>query len=155
MAILDALKKKDEEKNPSADGSAPETKAKKETKDAKATSDKKESPKKKESAESKGDSEAAVAGGHIHMDSVLKHPHITEKAAIQAEKGVYTFLVHPDANKVEIARAVKAIYDVEPVRVHIIHLPAKKIMSRGRRGMKAAKKKALVYLKKGDKIEFV
>jgi large subunit ribosomal protein L23 len=89
------------------------------------------------------------------LQNILKHPRITEKAAILAERGAYTFEVDSHATKIEIARAVKQIYNVEPVRVNIVKLPAKKVFIRGRRGTKKAVKKAIVYLKEGDKIEFV
>jgi DNA gyrase/topoisomerase IV subunit A len=39
--------------------------------------------------------------------------------------------------------------------VRIINLPAKKVFVRGKKGVQSSIKKALVYLKKGDKIEFV
>lgn len=144
MAILDALKKNKDAESPKKEEK--KTTSKKVVEKAK-TAEKKTTPKKADSS--------VVQGGHILTDTVLKHPHITEKAAIIAEKGVYTFEVHKDANKIEIAKAVEEIYEVKPVRVAIINLPAKRVMSRGRRGVKPGKKKALVYLKKGDKIEFV
>ncbi len=147
MAILDALKKnKDEKTKPTtAIGSGVE---KKET-----VSTKKEvvSVSAKPSS-AKGSGEAKK---EVTLQNILKHPRITEKAAILAEKNVYTFEVDPHAGKIEIARAVKQVYNVEVVRVNIIKLPAKKVTIRGKRGVKSAVKKALVYLKEGDKIEFV
>jgi ribosomal protein L23 len=50
---------------------------------------------------------------------------------------------------------VKEIYKVTPVRVNIVNLPAKIVFARGKTGRKSAIKKAIVTLKKGDKIEFV
>jgi ribosomal protein L23 len=50
---------------------------------------------------------------------------------------------------------VKELYKVTPVKVNIINLPAKIVFTRGKSGRKAGVKKAVVYLKKGDKIEFV
>ena len=87
--------------------------------------------------------------------SILKHPRITEKAAILAGDGVYTFEIDPKATKIDVARAIKEVYKVEPRKITISKLPAKKKFVRGKRGMTSAVKKALVYLKKGDKIEFV
>lgn len=87
---------------------------------------------------------------------IIKNPRITEKSGLQAENtGVYTFDVMPRANKKNIAKAVLEIYKVNAVKVNIVNLPAKKVFSRGKTGRKAAVKKAIVYLKKGDKIEFV
>lgn len=89
-------------------------------------------------------------------DIIIKKPRITEKSGIQAEAlGVYTFEVTEKANKKNIAKAVKELYKVTPVKVNIINLPAKIVFTRGKSGRKAGVKKAVVYLKKGDKIEFV
>lgn len=88
--------------------------------------------------------------------SLVKRPRITEKAGIKSESdNVYTFEVTKDANKKTVAEAVQAIYKVTPTRVNIVNLPAKKVTARGRRGVKSAVKKALVFLKKGDKIAFI
>jgi len=89
------------------------------------------------------------------VSSVLLRPRITEKASMLAEKNTYVFEVHPKANKKEVAAAIMNAYKVTPARVHIVNLPAKKVFSRGKKGMQSGLKKAIVYLKHGDKIEFV
>jgi len=87
---------------------------------------------------------------------IIKKPRITEKSGLQAENtNVYTFEVTTKANKKNIAKAVKELYKVTPIKVNIINLPAKVVVARGKVGRKAGIKKALVTLKKGDKIEFV
>lgn len=90
---------------------------------------------------------------------IIKNPRITEKSGIQAEgaegASVYTFEVTAEANKKNITKAIKELYKVTPVKVNITNLPAKKVFSRGKIGRKSGVKKAIVYLKKGDKIEFV
>ena len=144
MAILDALKK-NKETEVSKDKKTVAVKEKTEN----------TSSLKKEAKDSGVSGEKINKQKIVTLQNILKHPRITEKAAILAEKNVYTFEVDPHAGKIEIARAVKQIYNVEPVRVNIIKLPAKKVMIRGKRGVKSAVKKALVYLKEGDKIEFV
>ncbi len=89
-------------------------------------------------------------------DLIIKKPRITEKSGIQAEAlGVYTFEVTEKANKKNVAKAVKELYKVTPVKVNITNLPAKIVFTRGKTGRKSGVKKAVVYLKKGDKIEFV
>ncbi len=87
--------------------------------------------------------------------NAIVRPHITEKAAILAEKGTYVFEVARDTNKIEIAKAISALYNVVPVRVNIINLPATRVVVRGRNGVKSGLRKALVTLKKGDKIEIL
>ncbi len=82
-------------------------------------------------------------------------PRITEKAAKSVEKGAYTFNVATNATKNEIKKAIKALYGVTPVRVGMTKITEKVVFVRGKMGVKKGGKKAVVYLKKGDKIEFV
>lgn len=93
-------------------------------------------------------------GGEQYASVILK-PHITEKAASITSESAYTFVVAPTANKQEVKKAVREIYNIEPVRVNIVNIPSKRVTQRGRRGVKSGYKKAIVYLKKGDRIEFV
>ena len=79
-------------------------------------------------------------------------PHITEKATFLGEKNAYVFKVEPEFNKIMIRQAVKKQYNVEPAKVRIINIPGKMVFIRRRRAQKAGYKKAVVYLKKGDKI---
>lgn len=83
---------------------------------------------------------------------LIKGARITEKAAIGAEKGIYTFNVATSATKNEIKKAIKLIYGVNPVRIAITQITDKKVFRRGKIGTKSGGKKAVVYLKKGDKI---
>lgn len=94
----------------------------------------------------------AVIGAHANA---IVRPHITEKAAILAEKGTYVFEVARDTNKIEIAKAIQAIYNVTPVRVNIVNLPDTRVFVRNKKGMKSGVRKAMVTLKAGDKIEIV
>jgi large subunit ribosomal protein L23 len=90
--------------------------------------------------------------------NILKRPRVTEKATVLAsgQNGlVYTFEIPPAANKKQVMEAVKSYYKVTPVKVNIVNLPSRKVLVRGKIGTKTGVKKALVYLKKGDSIEFV
>lgn len=99
---------------------------------------------------------AAAVAMSESLAGVLMRPRITEKAALLGESAnAYTFDVSPRANKMLVAKAVTALYKVTPVKVRVITVPAKKVFARGRFGVKSGGKKALVYLKKGEKIEFV
>jgi len=86
---------------------------------------------------------------------LIKNPRITEKASFNAEKNVYTFDVTDRANKTEIKKAIFSLYKVHPVKVNILRVKEKRVISRGIKGVKTGGKKALVYLKEGDKIEFI
>lgn len=88
--------------------------------------------------------------------AVIKNPRITEKSGIKAEsQNVYTFEVVKSATKTSVKEAIKEIYKVTPVKINIVNLPEKKVTSRGKMGRKQSIKKAVVYLKKGDKIAFI
>jgi large subunit ribosomal protein L23 len=82
-------------------------------------------------------------------------PRVTEKASFAAEQNIYTFNVAPSANKNEIKKAIFALYKVKPVKVNVLPVPKKNITFKGRSNTKGGSRKALVYLKKGDKIEFI
>ena len=92
-----------------------------------------------------------------NIGSVIVKPRITEKAALLGEKNVYTFEVQNGATKFEVRDAVKALYNVTPMKVHIVHMRPRHYMSRsrGRDMMAHGLQKAYVYLKKGDRIELV
>ena len=87
--------------------------------------------------------------------SVLIAPHVTEKAGLANEKGnMYTFKVTTNATKHTITHEVKTKYKVTPTKVNIVILPGRQVFVRGKKGMQSGFKKAYVFLKKGDKIDF-
>ena len=88
----------------------------------------------------------------VKTNPLIKGARITEKSAIGAEKGIYTFNVSSSANKNEVKKAIKALYNVTPMKVNMVQITEKVVMRRGILGTKQGGKKAVVYLKKGDKI---
>lgn len=97
-------------------------------------------------------------GQQLKTVLILKNPRITEKATASAEMKTgpaYIFEVAKESTKPMIAQAFEAKYKVKPQKVNIVNLPAKKTFKRGIRGSKSAVKKAMVYLKAGEKIEIV
>jgi len=90
------------------------------------------------------------------VPNVLVRPHITEKAAQATARNVYTFEITKDATKTDVARAIESVYKVKPVKVGIAKIPSSRVRLRTRRGYgtRSGMKKAYVYLKKGDRIEF-
>lgn len=103
---------------------------------------------------------AVVANGSVSVNSfnnssVVLRPRITEKSGVLSQGGVYTFEVTRGANKNSVKSAIKSLYKVNPVKVAILNNPAKNVFVRGRRGVVSGVRKALVTLKKGDKIDFV
>jgi len=87
--------------------------------------------------------------------SILLRPIITEKATDQEARGVYIFEVNQKANKISIKKVIEQVYGVKPLRVNIIRVRGKRVRYGRSTGKTKAWKKALVFLKKGDKIEFI
>lgn len=81
-----------------------------------------------------------------YYDVILK-PVITEKSMnLMAEKW-YTFLVHPDANKIMIREAVEKMFEGTKVeRVNTMNIMGKKKRRGAVVGRTAATKKAIVKL---------
>jgi large subunit ribosomal protein L23 len=88
-------------------------------------------------------------------NQIIKNPRVTEKASFASEQNVYTFDIRQSANKTEIRKAIFALYKVHPTRVNVLSVPKKNIMSKGKKGIRGGGRKALVFLKEGDKIEFI
>jgi large subunit ribosomal protein L23 len=93
--------------------------------------------------------------GPRDLAHIIRRPRITEKASMQAESNVYSFEVDVNANKRTIAAAVKEMFNVTPIKIAVMSIPKKEVFVRGRLGTKGGGKKAYVYLKKGETIEFV
>jgi ribosomal protein L23 len=91
------------------------------------------------------------------LASVLIKPRITEKAVGMSGNNVYTFIVRRDATKYDVADAIKAFYNVTPVKVNIVNKQPRSYKSRSRNRVVSEKgmKKAYVYLKQGDSISLV
>ena len=66
----------------------------------------------------------------------------------------YVFRVYKNANKSEIKKAVETIYKVKVAKVNIVRSPAPVRHFRNQRSTGERRKKAIVTLKKGYKIEF-
>ena len=84
---------------------------------------------------------------------ILKTPQVTEKSTDLTEKNQYVFKVFPETNKVEIKKAVSELYGVDVLDVKIIKVPAKKRRLGKISGWRKGYKKAIVKVKKGQKIE--
>ena len=87
---------------------------------------------------------------------VVIRPIITEQSMEQTDIGKYVFEVAPDANKIEIKRAVEGIFDVKVDKVTTINMQGKKKRTgRYPEGSRKSWKKAVVKLAPDSKtIEF-
>jgi large subunit ribosomal protein L23 len=83
---------------------------------------------------------------------VIKRPIISEKSFALASTGVYVFLVTSSANKKIVATQVHELYKVDVEEVRIINIPGKVKRAGRKLGKRSDIKKALVKVKKGQKI---
>ena len=81
-------------------------------------------------------------------------PRLTEKASRMSNKNIYTFNVINTATKINLAKEIVTTYKVKPIKITIINNPRTAVLVRGKHGFKSGFKKASVFLKKGDKINF-
>jgi large subunit ribosomal protein L23 len=86
------------------------------------------------------------------MKEIILIPHITEKAMKSRDLNQYVFEVNKEANKTGIKKEVERRYKVKVIDVKIINLPGKKKRYLRKISKTSGLKKAIVKLKKGDKI---
>lgn len=86
---------------------------------------------------------------------VIIRPVVSEKSYGLIDTNVYSFLVHPDANKVEIRQAVEAIWGVKVLKVNTLNRKGKRIRNRRKAtfGRRSDTKRAMVTLAAGESIE--
>ena len=86
---------------------------------------------------------------------VIIRPVVSEKSYALLDYDVYTFVVHPEANKIEIRQAVEAIFNVRVTNVNTLNRKGKR--KRNRRsftfGTRPDTKRAVVTLHEGDRID--
>lgn len=84
---------------------------------------------------------------------VLVRPVISEKSVSLTEENKYSFWVNPAANKIEIKNAVEKMFKVGVVDVHTMNVKGRMKRVGRYAGKTPDRKKAIVTLKTGDKIE--
>jgi len=101
----------------------------------------------------KKEEKVAKTGKSALAYQVLKKPHITEKATYLAGKDQYVFEIYPKANKVQVKKAIEDLYGVNVISVNIVKIPPKRKRLGKSKGFTAGLKKAIIKVKKGQKIE--
>ena len=87
--------------------------------------------------------------------NVLLAPHVSEKATLVADQGnAFVFKVAKDANKLEIKKAVEALFDVKVESVRTLSVKGKQKFFGRVAGKRAGWKKAYVSLAEGQDIDF-
>jgi len=91
--------------------------------------------------------------------NILIKPIITEKATkVSEDNNVFTFEVHPQANKIEIKKAVETAYGVSVEKVRTMNVRPNRKTRYTKTGVQTGKtnawKKAIVQVAEGDTIDF-
>ena len=90
-----------------------------------------------------------------NLHSVIASPLITEKGTLVNEQGnQFVFRVRPEANKVEIRRAVETLFKVKVEKVRTLNYLGKERRVGRSVGQRPRWKKAYVTLAPGQRIEF-
>ena len=86
---------------------------------------------------------------------IIIRPVVSEKSYALLDQNIYTFVVAPDANKIEIRQAVQEIFNVTVTNVTTLNRKGKR--KRNRRtntfGHKAATKRAIVTVAGDGRID--
>lgn len=87
--------------------------------------------------------------------SVIIRPVVSEKSYDLIEGNVYTFVVHPDANKTQIRQAIETIFGVRVVKVNTLNRKGKRTRSRrtGSFTTRPTTKRAIVTVHGDDTID--
>ena len=110
------------------------------------------------SAPETGKTKTAVRAGEkksAHGDAykIVMKPLVTEKVSGLGALNKYVFAVASDANKIEIAKAIKEIYGIKPLGVNIIKILGKQTRYGKISGKRKDWKKAIITLPKGETIK--
>ena len=84
---------------------------------------------------------------------IIKSMLRTEKGTLVEKHRQYVFQVNPRATKIDIKKAFEDIYKVKVQAVNIMIAPGKLKRVRTKYGYTSDRKKAVVTLKEGNKIE--
>lgn len=85
--------------------------------------------------------------------TVIKGPHMSEKAHVAAEKNQVVLKVRTDATKKEVAQAVELLFEVKVDNVQVVNVKGKAKRFQQTQGRRPDWKKAYVKLADGTSIE--
>ena len=86
---------------------------------------------------------------------LVKRPVVTEKAVAMSHGGKYVFVVDGQANAPAVKKLIRERYHVDVVNINLMNVAGKERRLGRMRGFKAGYKKAIVTLKKGQKLDIL
>ncbi|MGB5333126.1 MAG: 50S ribosomal protein L23 [Woeseiaceae bacterium] len=85
--------------------------------------------------------------------TVIRGPHLSEKAHVAAEKNQVVLKVRTDATKKEIRQAVELLFEAAVEGVQVVNVKGKTKRFQQSKGRRADWKKAYVKLAEGSSVE--
>jgi large subunit ribosomal protein L23 len=85
--------------------------------------------------------------------NILKKALVSEKSFKEAALGKFTFVVDKDATKEDVSKAIKNIFDVDIIAINLLNVKGKVKRTKKGLGKRSDFKKAILTLKKGQKID--
>ena len=116
--------------------------------DAKPAAVKKKAVKEKKSGSGKAGNQRTLAA----LKAVLR-PIVSEKNTMLNALNKYVFEVAPETNRIEVKKGIETLYNVRVEGVNIVPVKKRSVRYGRTSGWTKARKKAIVTLKKGEKIE--
>ena len=94
-----------------------------------------------------------MAAIHKPAHDVILKPVVSEKSYASSDRGQYTFVVSPEANKVQIKKAIEDIFKVKVTNVNTLKRTGKLQRTRTGFGRRADQKRAIVTVAEGQTID--
>jgi len=92
----------------------------------------------------------------MDLYTIIKRPRFTEKGShLKESENKVLVEVSPDANKLEIKKSMEEIFKVKVDKVSTINIKGKWKRHGKHLGKRSDKKKAVITLKKGEKLDFI
>ena len=107
---------------------------------------------KEDTAKNQGTEAVSGVKAEENLFGVLVRPIVTEKSSMLGQLNQYAFLVSAEANKIQVAKAVKEKYGVEPIRVNILNKAGRRVRYGKTYGKTRSTRKAIVFLPEGKSI---
>ncbi len=95
----------------------------------------------------------SIAAHQERLMTVIRGPHLSEKAHMAAEKNQVVLKVRTDATKAEIRQAVEFLFEVKVDNVQVVNVKGKSKRFGQIKGRRSDWKKAYVRLAEGSSME--
>lgn len=94
-------------------------------------------------------------GADSRMSAILVGPLVSEKSSVSLASGKYTFVIHPDVNKIQLKQYFKSAFGLLVADVNLQNRGGKKRRVGKHSGMTADRKIAVVSFKSGQSLDVV